>query len=88
MANKKVPAQGGSARGHSNMEHRREDYRIVTEWSTEDGAFVSRVPAFGPGCAAHGDSAEEAEREARIAVAGILEVMAEHGDPAPATDRE
>ena len=47
--------------------------------------FVSRVPAL-PGCAAHGDSPERAAKEARIAATGILEVMAEHGDPIPRPD--
>lgn len=60
-------------------------YRIVTEWSDEDQVFVSRVPAL-PGCSAHGDSPERAAKEARIAGAGILEVMAKHGDPIPPPD--
>lgn len=100
MGNKKVPTSGGSAHGHSNMEHglhteeikdsarkarRAEDYRVVSEWSDEDDVFVARVPAL-PGCAAHGDTVEDAEREVRIAAQGILDVMAEHGDAVPTPD--
>ena len=37
-------------------------YRILGEWSEEDGAFVARVPAL-PGLAAHGKTPEKATRE-------------------------
>jgi antitoxin HicB len=60
-------------------------YRIVVEWSDEDEAFVARLPAL-PGCAAHGNTAEAATREARIAAQAMLEVMRESGDPLPAED--
>ncbi len=60
-------------------------YRIVLEWSDEDAAFVSRVPAL-PGCAAHGKTAEEAAREARRAAEAMLAVLREDGNPLPAED--
>lgn len=60
-------------------------YRIIVEWSEEDAAYVSRVPAL-PGVAAHGDTAADAAREARTAAAGALEVMREHGEPLPPAD--
>ena len=60
-------------------------YRVVVEWSEEDGAFIGRVPAL-PGCAAHGATAEAATREAVSAARGILESMRDHGDALPLED--
>ncbi len=60
-------------------------YRVVTEWSDEDEAFIARVPAL-PGCAAHGDTVEKAGREARSAALGIIDVMRAHGDALPPED--
>jgi len=61
-------------------------YRIITEWSEVDQVFVSRVPALGIGCAAHGNTPERAAKEVQIAAGLILEVLAEQGDPIPASD--
>lgn len=61
-------------------------YRIVTEWSTEDEVYVARVPALGVGCAAHGDTAEDAATEVRSAAQAMLEVLREQGRPEPAPD--
>src|SRR5438552_1073827 len=60
-------------------------YRIVTEWSDEDRVFVSRVPAL-PGCAAHGDTPEEAAKEARFAAENILDIMKKQHSKVPAED--
>lgn len=60
-------------------------YRILVEWSDEDNCYVARAPAF-PGLAAHGDTVEAATHEAREAAEGMLEAMAEDGEPAPAPD--
>jgi antitoxin HicB len=59
-------------------------YRIVTEWSAEDGAYVARVPAL-PNCAAHGDTAAQAAEEAEVAASAMIEVL---GAKAPASDTE
>jgi predicted RNase H-like HicB family nuclease len=61
-------------------------YRIVTEWSDEDRAFVARVPALGPGCMAHGETEGEAAKEARKAAQLMLEVIADEGKAAPPED--
>lgn len=60
-------------------------YRLVVEWSDEDECFVARVPAL-PGCAAHGETAEEAAREGISAAEGILLSMRQSGDPLPEED--
>jgi len=61
------------------------EYRVVVEWSTEDNAFVARVPALA-GCAAHGPTPQRATREAVEAAQGILESMRAHGDSLPPAD--
>ena len=60
-------------------------YRIVTEWSDEDGAFIARVPALA-GCMAHGPTPEKAAKEAREAAEAILETMKDHSEPFPPED--
>ena len=60
-------------------------YRIVIEWSREDQAFVARVPAL-PRCAAHGETAEQAAREAQQAADLMIDVLRAAGKPAPPED--
>lgn len=57
-------------------------YEIIIYWSDEDAAFVAEVPEL-PGCAAHGDSHQEALRNANEAVRLWIETATEFGDPVP-----
>jgi predicted RNase H-like HicB family nuclease len=57
-------------------------YDVIVRWSGEDQAFVAEVPDL-PGCAAHGESPEDALREAQEAVALRLETAREFGDSIP-----
>lgn len=59
-------------------------YRIFVEWSAEDEAFIGRVPALG--AMAHGDTAEDATREARMAAEGMLVVLRNQKKAAPPPD--
>jgi predicted RNase H-like HicB family nuclease len=59
-------------------------YRILVEWSDADESFVARVPALN--LATHGDSAEEATREAEVAAGLALDVLREDGTAAPEPD--
>lgn len=61
-------------------------YRIIVAWSDADACYVARVPAFGPAVAAHGETPDEAAREARIAAELCIESMGEHGERLPAED--
>lgn len=61
-------------------------YRIVTEWSDEDGVFIARVPALGPGCVAHGKTEGEAAKEAKAAASLMLEVMRDERKAPPPED--
>jgi len=60
-------------------------YRIVTEWSDEDQAFIARVPVLER-CAAHSDTPEGAAKQAREAALAILESMRARGEAPPPPD--
>jgi antitoxin HicB len=60
-------------------------YRVIVEFSPNDGAFVARVPAFGE-FAAHGGTPEEAVTEAVAAVARRSESMRRAARPLPEED--
>lgn len=57
-------------------------YHINVFWYPRDECWISDVPDL-PGCSAHGETPEEAAREAEIAIALWLESAKEHGDPIP-----
>ena len=57
-------------------------YETIIYWSDEDRAFVAEIPEL-PGCCAHGDSPEDALREAQAAISLWLETAREFGDPIP-----
>lgn len=51
-------------------------YGFHVVWSDEDNAYFASCPEF-PGLLAHGDTPEEAVKEARIALEGVIEVYKE-----------
>ncbi len=57
-------------------------YEVIIYWSKEDDAYIAEVPQLA-GCAAHGDSQEEALRNAQDAIGLWLETAKEFGDPIP-----
>ena len=57
-------------------------YEVIIYWSKEDDAYIAEVPQLA-GCAAHGDSQEEALRNAQDAIGLWLEAAKEFGDPIP-----
>lgn len=57
-------------------------YEVIIYWSEEDDAYVAEVPQLA-GCAAHGDSQEEALRNAQDAISLWIETAREFGDPVP-----
>jgi predicted RNase H-like HicB family nuclease len=61
------------------MTHR---YEVIIYWSDEDQVFVADVPEL-PGCMSHGDTHEEALREAGVAVALWLDTAKEFGRAIP-----
>jgi len=59
-----------------------DNYPIVVFWSDEDEAFIADVPDLRY-CSAHGETPEEAVREAMIARRLWLETAREDGVPLP-----
>ena len=59
-------------------------YAIIISWSDDPGdqVFVADVPEL-PGCAAHGDTHEEALANVQVAIALWLDTCKEEGVPPP-----
>ncbi|MGC2062055.1 MAG: type II toxin-antitoxin system HicB family antitoxin [Thermodesulfovibrionales bacterium] len=57
-------------------------YEIIIYWSNEDGAFIAEVPELS-GCMAHGDSSEDALKNAQEAIQLWIDTATEFGDPIP-----
>ena len=57
-------------------------YEVIIYWNREDDAYIAEVPQLA-GCAAHGDSQEEALRNAHDAISLWIETAREFGDPIP-----
>jgi predicted RNase H-like HicB family nuclease len=57
-------------------------YEVVIYWSAEDELFIAEAPEL-PGCMAHGDSREEALRNAEDAICLWLEVAERRGRSIP-----
>ena len=58
-------------------------YEIIIYWSDEDDLYVAHIPEL-PGCSAHGDTYEEALREAQVAISLWIDTAKEFGHPVPA----
>ncbi len=58
-------------------------YEIIIFWSDEDGCFVAEVPEL-PGCMAHGETHEDALRNAKEAMALWIDTAKQAGRPVPA----
>ncbi|MBI4823108.1 MAG: type II toxin-antitoxin system HicB family antitoxin [Nitrospirae bacterium] len=57
-------------------------YEIIIYWSKEDEAFIAEVPEL-PGCMAHGETPEDALKNAKEAIQLWLDTAREFGDPVP-----
>lgn len=57
-------------------------YEVIIFWSDEDEAFVAEVPEL-PGCMAHGNTHEDALKNAQEAIQLWIDTAKEFGDPIP-----
>ena len=62
-------------------------YEIIIYWSREDEAFIAEVPEL-PGFTAHGESPEDALKNAKEAIQLWIDTAKEFGDPIPAPKGE
>jgi predicted RNase H-like HicB family nuclease len=57
-------------------------YEVILYWSAEDQAYIAEVPEL-PGCAADGESYQEALRNAEVVIEEWLETARQLGRPIP-----
>ena len=57
-------------------------YKIKIWWSDEDNLFLADVPEL-PGCCTHGETKEEARKNAGEVIELWIDVAREFGDPVP-----
>ena len=57
-------------------------YEIIIYWSDDDQVFIAEVPEL-PGCIAHGDTQDNALREANEAIELWIATAKEFGDSVP-----
>jgi len=58
-------------------------YTIVIRWSDEDRCFVVSLPEWGEFCHTHGDTYEEALKNAREVLELLIESSLSNGEPLP-----
>jgi antitoxin HicB len=58
-------------------------YTIIIQWSNEDQCFVVSLPEWGEFCHTHGDTYEEAFKNAQEVLELLVETALENGEPLP-----
>ncbi|MBD2168730.1 type II toxin-antitoxin system HicB family antitoxin [Calothrix membranacea FACHB-236] len=58
-------------------------YTIIIQWSDEDNCFVVSLPEWGEFCHTHGDTYEEALKNAQEVLEMLIETNLELGEPLP-----
>ena len=58
-------------------------YTVVIQWSDEDDCYVVSLPEWGPYCKTHGDTYEEAAKNAREVLELLTETEAPQTTPPP-----
>lgn len=56
---------------------------VLIQWSEEDRCFVVSLPEWGEFCHTHGDTYEEAFKNAREVLELLIESALEKGEPLP-----
>jgi antitoxin HicB len=58
-------------------------YTIIIQWSNEDECFVVSLPEWGEFCHTHGDTYEEAFKNAQEVLEMLVETAYKNGEPLP-----
>lgn len=58
-------------------------YTVLIQWSDEDRCFVVSIPEWGECCRTHGDTYEEALKNAQEVLELLIETCPEEGKPLP-----
>jgi len=62
-------------------------YRLILSWSDEDGAIIAEAPEL-PGCAADGQTYEEALANVQVVITEWIETAERLGRPVPRAGSE
>ena len=57
-------------------------YEIIIYWDNQDSVYIADVPEL-PGCSAHGNTYDEALKNAQDAIQLWIDTAIEFGDPVP-----
>ena len=57
-------------------------YEIIIYWDAQDKVYIAEVPEL-PGCNAHGNTYDDALKNAKEAIQLWIETAKEFGDPIP-----
>jgi len=57
-------------------------YEIIIYWDNQDNIYIADVPEL-PGCAAHGDTYDDALNNIKEAIQLWIDTAKEFGDPVP-----
>ena len=57
-------------------------YEIIIYWDSEDSVYIADVPEL-PGCSAHGNTYDDALKNAKEAIQLWINTAKEFGDPVP-----
>lgn len=58
-------------------------YQIIIQWSDEDKCYVVSLPEWGEYCHTHGDTYEEALKNAQEVIEMLIESYLEDDEPLP-----
>ncbi|MEC4985220.1 MAG: type II toxin-antitoxin system HicB family antitoxin [Oscillatoria sp. PMC 1068.18] len=58
-------------------------YTVIIQWSEEDKCYVVSFPEWGDGCHTHGDTYEEALKNAQEVLELLTESAKENGEKLP-----
>ena len=58
-------------------------YAILIQWSDEDRCFVVSLPEWGEFCHTHGETYEEALKNAQDVLELFIETALDNGEPLP-----
>lgn len=58
-------------------------YTVIIQWSDEDNCYIVSLPEWGEFCHTHGDTYEEAAKNAQEVLEMLIESAVENGETLP-----
>jgi predicted RNase H-like HicB family nuclease len=62
-------------------------YSVIIRWSDEDRIYIAHLPEFGNGAKTHGDTYEEAAKNAHEVLEMLVESYLSSGKPLPKPEK-